>query len=104
MSDDDKNKSLFSPLNANIPLGMIPFTESLKDTYNRVIPYYEKEIKKYLHESKNVLISAHGNSLRALCKYLFKISKRSLKKSGKTLVMRSFLKCLTKLTKTMMDL
>jgi 2,3-bisphosphoglycerate-dependent phosphoglycerate mutase len=74
MSDDDKNKSLFSPLNANIPLGMIPFTESLKDTYNRVIPYYEKEIKKYLHESKNVLISAHGNSLRALCKYLFKIS------------------------------
>ena len=74
MPENDKNQSLFSPLNSNIPQNMIPFTESLKDTYNRVIPYYEKEIKKYLHESKNVLISAHGNSLRALCKYLFKIS------------------------------
>ena len=74
MSKDDKNISLFSPLNASIPEGMIPYTESLKDTYNRVIPYYEKEIKKYLEQEKNVLISAHGNSLRALCKYLFKIS------------------------------
>ncbi len=70
----DKNQSLFSPLNAAIPLGMIPFTESLKDTYNRVIPYYEKEIKEKLKENKNILISAHGNSLRALCKYLFIIS------------------------------
>jgi 2,3-bisphosphoglycerate-dependent phosphoglycerate mutase len=74
MSLEDKNQSLFSPLNAAIPLGMIPFTESLKDTYNRVVPYYEKEIKKKLEENKNVLISAHGNSLRALCKYLFNIS------------------------------
>ena len=53
---------------------MIPFTESLKDTYKRVIPYYEKEIQKHVKENKNVLISAHGNSLRALCKKLFKIS------------------------------
>ena len=74
IAEDEKNLSLFSPLNASIPLGMIPFTESLKDTYNRVIPYYEKEIQKHIKENKNVLISAHGNSLRALCKYLFKIS------------------------------
>ena len=74
MPEGDKNQSLFSPLNASIPFGMIPFTESLKDTYNRVIPYFEKEIKKKIQENKNVLISAHGNSLRALCKYLFKIS------------------------------
>jgi 2,3-bisphosphoglycerate-dependent phosphoglycerate mutase len=74
MIESDTNQSLFSPLNANIPVGMIPFTESLKDTYNRVIPYYEKEIKKKVQENKNILISAHGNSLRALCKYLFKIS------------------------------
>ena len=46
MNADDGNQSLFSPLNANIPAGMIPLTESLKDTYERVIPYYEKEIKK----------------------------------------------------------
>ena len=42
MLEKDKNQTLFSPLNASIPLGMIPFTESLKDTYNRVIPYYDK--------------------------------------------------------------
>ena len=78
MNDGDTNQSLFSPLNANIPLGMIPFTESLKNTYDRVIPYYEKEIKKKIQENKNVLVSAHGNSLRALCKYLFKISDQNI--------------------------
>ena len=78
INENDKNLSLFSPLNASIPLGMIPFTESLKDTYERVIPYYEKEIQKHIRENKNVLISAHGNSLRALCKYLFKISDQKI--------------------------
>ena len=78
MNEDNDNRNLFSPLNAAIPLGMIPFTESLKDTYNRVIPYYEKEIKKQIQENKNVLISAHGNSLRALCKYLFRISDQKI--------------------------
>jgi 2,3-bisphosphoglycerate-dependent phosphoglycerate mutase len=78
INENDKNNSLFSPLNASIPLGMIPFTESLKDTYERVIPYYEKEIQKNIEENKNVLMVAHGNSLRALCKYLFKISDQKI--------------------------
>ena len=78
MAESDNNKSLFSPLNASIPLGMIPFTESLKNTYNRVIPYYEKEIQNKIKENGNILISAHGNSLRALCKYLFKISDQKI--------------------------
>ena len=78
ITKNDINLSLFSPLNASIPIGLIPFTESLKDTYNRVIPYYEKEIKKQIQERKNVLISAHGNSLRALCKYLFNISEQKI--------------------------
>jgi len=78
ITKNDINLSLFSPLNASIPIGLIPFTESLKDTYNRVIPYYEKEIKKQIQEKKNVLISAHGNSLRALCKYLFNISEQKI--------------------------
>ena len=43
MTEDNINRSLFSPLNTGIPIGMIPFTESLKNTYDRVIPYYEKE-------------------------------------------------------------
>ena len=74
LNKDDEKNSLFSPLNVNIPLGMTPLTESLKSTYERVVPYYEKKIQKHIKENKNVLISAHGNSLRALCKYLFKIS------------------------------
>ena len=78
LSANDKNLSLFSPLNASIPLGMMPFTESLKDTYERVIPYYKKEIKIHIKKNKNVLISAHGNSLRALCKSLFNISDQKI--------------------------
>ena len=44
--------------------------ETLKDVYNRVVPYYESKILTKLKGGKNVLISAHGNSLRALVKYL----------------------------------
>ena len=74
IEEQSKYKDLFSPLNASIPVGMTPLTESLKSTYDRVVPFYKNEIEKVLAESKNVLISAHGNSLRALCKYLFNIS------------------------------
>ena len=74
MDEKSNYHALFSPLNANIPMGMIPFTESLKDTYDRVVPFYKSEIKKNLADNKNILVSAHGNSLRALCKYLFNIS------------------------------
>jgi 2,3-bisphosphoglycerate-dependent phosphoglycerate mutase len=74
MEEKSEYHTLFSPLNTSIPFGMSPFTESLKDTYDRVAPFYENKIKKNLTDRKNVLISAHGNSLRALCKYLFDIS------------------------------
>ena len=78
--EDSKYLSNFSPLNTSIPIGMTPFTESLKNTYERVIPFYDKEIKKDLSQEKNILISAHGNSLRALCKFLFKISDEKINK------------------------
>ena len=74
MNAESEYQSLFSPLNSSIPVGMTPFTESLKDTYDRVVPFYENEIKKNLAANKNVILSAHGNSLRALCKYLLNIS------------------------------
>lgn len=48
----------------------LPLTESLKDTIARVIPYYEENIKPDMVAGKHVLIAAHGNSLRALVKYL----------------------------------
>ena len=78
MPEDDKNQLLFSPLNINIPKNKIPFTESLKNTYNRVIPFFENKIKPDLQNNKNILISAHGNSLRALCKKLFNISDKKI--------------------------
>lgn len=52
----------------------IPLTESLKDTVARVIPYWEEVIAPTIREGKKVIISAHGNSLRALVKYLDNIS------------------------------
>ena len=52
----------------------VPNTESLKDTIARVLPYWEKAIVPELHANKTVLISAHGNSLRALVKHLSGIS------------------------------
>jgi 2,3-bisphosphoglycerate-dependent phosphoglycerate mutase len=52
----------------------IPNTESLKDTIARVLPYYESAIVPELRGGKTVLISAHGNSLRALVKHLSGIS------------------------------
>jgi 2,3-bisphosphoglycerate-dependent phosphoglycerate mutase len=52
----------------------IPNTESLKDTIERVLPYYESAILPSLAVGKTVLISAHGNSLRALVKHLSDIS------------------------------
>ena len=74
MNTESEYQTLFSPLNSSIPVGMTPFTESLKDTYDRVVPFYKNEIKKNLSAKKNILLSAHGNSLRALCKYLLNIS------------------------------
>ena len=74
IADDSNYLENFSPLNSGIPKNKIPLTESLKNTYERVVPYYDIEIKKNLENGKNILISAHGNSLRALCKFLFKIS------------------------------
>lgn len=48
----------------------VPNGETLKDVYERTVPYYQQEILPKLEAGKNVLISAHGNSLRALVKYL----------------------------------
>ena len=51
-----------------------PGGESLKDCFDRVLPYYKKEIEPRLFRGQNILVCAHGNSLRALIKYLENIS------------------------------
>ena len=62
----------------NIPTDKMPDSESLKNTFERVMPYYEKNIKPLLSSNKNILIAAHGNSLRALCKILLNISNKKI--------------------------
>lgn len=52
----------------------IPEGESLKEVYERAVPYFKESILPTLISGKNVLVSAHGNSLRALTKYLCKLS------------------------------
>ena len=74
-------ESSYHPLNIetykNIPKEFIPDTESLKDTYYRVLGYFKKEIQPKLI-NKNILISAHGNSIRSLCKYLFNLDNNQI--------------------------
>ena len=77
----DKN-SPYHPINIeaykSISKENIPDSESLEDTYNRVIPYYKSNIGNKLIENKNVLVVAHGNSIRSLCKYLFKLDEKKI--------------------------
>lgn len=58
----------------------IPNGESLKDVYERVVPFYTREIVPKLSAGKNILIVASGNSLRALVKYLENISDENISK------------------------
>ena len=87
--------SPYHPLNIDIykdiPIDKVPDTESLKDTYERVIKFYNLEIENNF-KNKNILISAHGNSIRALCKYLFNLDNNDITKleipTGNPLLMK----------------
>lgn len=57
-----------------LPGNKLPLGESLKDTIDRVIPYYNDVIWKSMQEGKRVLIAAHGNSIRALVRYFEKLT------------------------------
>lgn len=59
---------------ADVPEGELPLGENLKITLERVLPFWESDISKDLKAGKNVVIAAHGNSLRALVKHLENIS------------------------------
>ena len=61
-----------------IPRNNLPDTESLKDTYNRVIPYFKNEVQKKLKKGQNIVVVAHGNSIRSLCKFLFKLDEKKI--------------------------
>ncbi len=70
LANDDERHPRFDPRYAGIDPAELPATESLKETLARVQPYWEQRIAPELKKGKNVLIVAHGNSLRALVKML----------------------------------
>jgi len=74
LSETDSRHPRYDPRYADVPAEELPATESLKITLERVLPYWHEQIVPQLKEGKRVLISAHGNSLRALVKHLDSVS------------------------------
>ncbi|MDR0899622.1 MAG: 2,3-diphosphoglycerate-dependent phosphoglycerate mutase [Lactobacillaceae bacterium] len=71
---DGKTYPAFDRRYYNVPEGELPMGENLKVTLERVLPYWDEKISKDLKAGKNVIIAAHGNSLRALVKHIEEIS------------------------------
>lgn len=74
LSKDDERYPGNDPKYKDLTPEELPLAECLKDTLERVLPYYNNEIKKHLENKENVLVVAHGNSLRSIIKYLENIS------------------------------
>lgn len=74
LEKNDKRCPYLQQQYRGIPQEELPLTESLKDTIARAVPYFEKNIKPQMLEGKRILITAHGNSLRALVKYFENLS------------------------------
>jgi len=74
LESEDKRNPANQKAYEGVSVSDLPLTECLKDTVARVLPYWEVEIKPQIVNGKKVIIAAHGNSLRALVKYLENIS------------------------------
>jgi 2,3-bisphosphoglycerate-dependent phosphoglycerate mutase len=74
LAPDDARTSYDDPRYAKVPREQLPLTECLEDTVARVLPIWNESIAPAVKSGKKVLIVAHGNSLRALIKYLDSIS------------------------------
>ena len=74
LSEDDPRSAAQDRRYANLDPNVIPGGENLKVTLERVMPFWEDHIAPDLLAGKNVIVAAHGNSLRALTKYLEGIS------------------------------
>ena len=71
---DDERYPGKDPRYVNLKPEEVPRTEALKDTITRFLPYWHETVAPVLREGKRVIIAAHGNSLRALVKYLDNIA------------------------------
>jgi len=74
LEGDDPRLERDNPRYAGLTSDQLPRTECLKDTVERFLPYWHETIAPAVKSGKNVIIAAHGNSLRALIKYLDKVS------------------------------
>ena len=70
LAQDDERHPRFDPRYAHLRPEELPSTESLQDTLNRVLPYWQEILVPALALGQKILVAAHGNSLRALVKYL----------------------------------
>ncbi|MDY6172728.1 MAG: 2,3-diphosphoglycerate-dependent phosphoglycerate mutase [Fusobacterium necrophorum] len=90
MDKEDERSARKDPKYKELKDSEIPLAESLKDTIARVLPYWNENISPEIRKGKNILIVAHGNSLRALVKHLLKISDEKIMElnlpTGKPLV------------------
>jgi 2,3-bisphosphoglycerate-dependent phosphoglycerate mutase len=75
---DDPRHPRFDPRYGDVDPALLPSTESLKDTLARVLPYWSERIAPQLRAGRNVMIVAHGNSLRALVKMLDQVSEKEI--------------------------
>jgi len=78
LSAGDPRSPAKDPRYKNLSKNEIPLCEALKNTVERFVPYWEQEISKSILAGKRVLIAAHGNSLRALVKYLDNVSDKEI--------------------------
>ena len=78
LSPDDPRHPARDPRYQDLPAAELPLTESLKDTVARFLPYWHESIAPRIAAGRRVLIAAHGNSLRALVKYLDGISDEAI--------------------------
>jgi len=74
LAESDPRHPCHDPRYAKLPNRLLPATESLKTTLERVLPYWHEMIVPILRGHQKVLIAAHGNSIRALVKYLDNVS------------------------------
>lgn len=80
MDLDDERHPRFSPIYNNLPADALPKTESLKTTIDRVLPFWHDTICPSILDHKNVIVVAHGNSLRAVVKHLSGMSEDEILK------------------------
>jgi len=78
LTPDDERHPARDPRYAEVPPQDLPLTESLKDTVARFLPYWEEAIVPQVRAGRRVIIAAHGNSLRALVKYLDGVSESEI--------------------------